>query len=134
MSDRPALYLMAPRALYCTPALAAARGYPFASLTGFPVDVQCAEGMFPDTRSWAAAWPALRLRYAAGVFVDHLGGFVSRGVWAEACDLAGNLDVPVWWFNGGDPVRRFGFGPPDNTCWGGAYRRVYRLGGREGDR
>lgn len=123
------LYLMAPVSLYGSDVLAAAKGYPFASLTGFPVDAECAEGMFPDTRSWAAAWPGLRLRYAAGVFLDHLDGWVSRGVWAEACDLAGNLGLPVWWFNAGDPVRRWGFGPADNAHWATTYRRVYALPG-----
>jgi hypothetical protein len=128
----PVLYLMAPMTLYWTPVLAEARRFGFASLAGCPVDVECAEGMFPDTRSWAAAWPVLRHRYAFGVFLD-AGGWVSRGVWAEACDLAGNLGRPVWWFNSGRPVRRFGFGPADNAAWAGRYRKVYALEGVAGD-
>jgi hypothetical protein len=124
--DLPVLYLMCPMSLYWTPVLAEAKRYPFASLTGHPVEMECAEGMFPDTASWAAAWPSLRERYSCGVFLDHLGGWVSRGVWAEACDL--HLQgKPVWWFGGGHPVRRFGFGPADNANWAGCYRRVYAL-------
>lgn len=122
----PVLYLMAPMSLYWSGTLAEAKAYPFAGLAGCPVEVECAEGMFPDTRSWAAAWPELRLRYQFGVFLDHYGGWVSRGVWAEACDL--HLQgKPVWWFNGGDPVRRFGFGPADNARWATCYRRVYAI-------
>ena len=127
MADLPVLYLMCPMTLYGSDVLAQARGFPFGTLTGCPVAVECADGMFPDTRSWAAAWPQLRERYAFGVFLDHLGGWVSRGVWAEACDLAGNLGLPVWWFNGGVPVRRWGFGPADNAQWAGRYRQVYAL-------
>lgn len=124
----PVLYLMCPMTLYGSAEVARAREFPFGDLAGFPVAVECAEGMFPDTRSWAAAWPSLRHRYAAGVFLDHLGGWVSRGVWAEACDLH-SLGVPVWWFRSGDPVRRFGFGPGDNRDWAGRYRAVYALPG-----
>lgn len=127
MPDLPLLYLMCPMTLYGSDVLAEARRFPFESLTSCPVAVECAEGMFPDTRSWAAAWPSLRERYAFGVFLDHLGGWVSRGVWAEACDLAGNLGRPVWWLSGSGPVRRWGFGLADNAQWAGRYRQVYAL-------
>lgn len=122
----PVLYLMCPMTLYWTDVLAEARRYPFETLTGHPVTVECAEGMFPDARSWAAAWPALRERYSCGVFLDHYGGWVPRGVWAEACDLAG-MGKPVWWFNGGDPVARFGFGPGRPGDWKHCWRSVYAL-------
>ena len=79
----PVLYLMAPMTLYGTDVLAQARQFPFGTLAG-PVTVDCAEGMFPDAAAWAAAWPALRERYSFGVFLDHLGGWVPRGVFAEA--------------------------------------------------
>ena len=127
MPDLPLLYLMCPMTLYGSDVLAEARRFPFESLTGCPVAVECAEGMFSDTRSWAAAWPSLRERYAFGAFLDHLGGWVSRGVWAEACDLAGNLGLPVWWLSDAGPVRRWGFGPADNSQWAGRYRQVYAL-------
>lgn len=120
------LYLMAPLGLYWTDVLAEAKRFPFETLTGCPVEVECAEGMFPDARSWAAAWPSLRERYSFGVFLDHLGGWVPRGVWAEACDLAG-MDKPVWWFNSGKPARRFGFGPGRPGDWKHCYRSVYAL-------
>jgi hypothetical protein len=126
VADLARLYLMCSLRQYWTPVLAAAKRYPFAALTGCPVDVECAEGMFPDTKSWAAAWPSLRHRYDFGVFLD-LDGFVSRGVWAEVCDLAEHLGKPVWWFRSGDPVRWFGFGPADNRDWAGRYRSVYAI-------
>jgi hypothetical protein len=116
---------MAPIPLYWTPVLARAKCYPFARLAGCEVTVECAEGMFPDTRSWAAAWPVLRERYSCGVFLDAYG-WVSRGVFREVMDLAA-LGKPVWWFNDGTPVRRFGFGPPDNRDWARYYRRVVPL-------
>ena len=123
--DLPTLYVMCPIPLYWTPVLAAAKQYPFATLTGCPVTVESPEGMFPDARSWGAAWPALRERYAFGVFLDR-DGWVSRGVWAEACDLH-SLGRAVWWFNSGEPVRRFGFGPGIPGDWAYRYRSVYTL-------
>ena len=44
------LYLMAPLGLYWTDVLAEAKRFPFETLTGCPVEVECAEGMFPDAR------------------------------------------------------------------------------------
>lgn len=111
--------------LYWTGVVAEAKCYPFERLTRFPVEVECAEGMFPDTRSWAAAWPVLRQKYACGVFLDD-GGWVSRGVWAEVSDLA-SMGKPVWWFNRGDPVARFGFGPGKPGDWKHRWRSVYPL-------
>lgn len=127
--DVPVLYLMAPVPLYWTSPLAQARRYPFARLAGCEVTVECAEGMFADTRSWAAAWPALRERYSYGVFLDACG-WVSRGVFSEVMDLAA-LGKPVWWFGDGAPARQFGFGPPDNRDWAGRYRRVVPLDSSE---
>lgn len=132
MADLPVLYLACPMTLYWTPAVAQAREYPFGELAGHPVRVECAEGMFPDARSWAAAWPVLRHRYSAAVFLDHLGGWVPRGVWAEVCDLAG-MGKPVWWFNGGDPVARFRFGPGRPGDWKYCWRSVHaEEGGPDG--
>lgn len=133
MPDQPVLYLMSPMLLYWTDVLAEAKRYPFEELTGCPVTIDVAEGMFPDTRSWAAAWPALRRRFSFGVFLD-LEGWVSRGVWAEVVDLAG-LGVPVWWFNGGEPTRWFGFSAPNNRDWRVCYRRVFPVAqpGSEGE-
>ena len=45
------------------------------------------------------------------MFLDHYGGWVARGTWAETAELM-TLGRPVWWFNRGAPTDRFGFGPP----------------------
>lgn len=42
----PVLYLMCPITLYDSPALAAARRYPFRTLTGCPVRVECAADLW----------------------------------------------------------------------------------------
>ena len=107
---RPVLYLMAPMPLYGTPALEAAREYPFADLTGCEVEVWCAEDMYRDNDQWAAWWPLVAREAAYGVFLDHLGGWVARGVRVEAEGLRA-LGRPVWWFCGGQPTERYGFGP-----------------------
>ena len=124
-AEPPTLYLMSSLSLYWSDTLAEAKRYPFESLTGYPVTVEAAEGMFPDARSWAAAWPALRERYSCGVFLDR-DGWVSRGVYAEVCDLAG-MGKRVWWFRSGEPTDRFGFGPGVRGDWAFRYRSVYAL-------
>lgn len=119
----PTLYLMAPIPLYNSPVLAAAREYPFETLTGCPVKVECAADLWCCNKCWVAAWPELRARIRFGVFLDHLGGFVGRGTFAEVMELLG-LGVPVWWLNDGKPVDSFRFGLPNYRDWGGRYRRV----------
>lgn len=131
MTGLPVLYLMAPMTLYGSPELSAAERYPFAGLTGCPVEVRCADGMFPGTASWQAAWPAFREQVSYGVFLDHYGGWIPRGVAAEVTDLAA-LGKPVWWWNGGDPVREFGFGPGRPGDWRYCYRSVRLLVHGEG--
>jgi len=132
VADRvlPVLYLMAPMTLYWTAELAAAREYPFSDLTGCPVEVRCAEGMFPDTRSWQEAWPYWREHAAFGVFLDHLGGWVPRGVAAEVTDLTA-MGKPVWWWHGGQPARDFRFGPGRPGDWRYCYRSVHLPGEQE---
>jgi len=118
----PVLYLMSPMALYGTPALEAAREFPFHTLTGCPVKVLVAEDLYRNTKQWFALWPEVRRQAAFGVFLDHLGGWVARGTWAEAAELMA-LGRPVWWWHGGEPTDRFGFGPAGGD-WRGRYRRV----------
>ena len=121
-SSLPALYLMSPMALYGTPLLEAAREYPFHTLTGCPVRVLVAEDLYRNTKEWFALWPEVRRQAAYGVFLDHLGGWVARGTWAETAELMA-LGRPVWWWCGGEPTDRFGFGPAGGD-WKGRYRRV----------
>lgn len=120
---RPVLYLMSPMSLYGSPALEAAREYPFSSLTGCPVRVLVAEDLYRNTKEWFALWPEVRRQAAYGVFLDHLGGWVARGTWAEAAELM-TLGRPVWWFNAGAPTDRFGFGPPRQGDYARFHRRV----------
>ena len=119
----PVLYLMAPMTLYGSPGLAEARAYPFGDLAGEPVDVICAEDLWCCNRCWVAAWPDLRARIRFGVFLDHLGGWVGRGTFAEVMELLG-LSVPVWWYRGGEPTDSFRFGEANYRDWAGCYRRV----------
>jgi hypothetical protein len=119
----PVLYLMCPIPLYGSPALTAARGYPFAELTGCPVRVECAADLWCCNKCWVAAWPGLRARIRFGVFLDHLGGWVGRGVFAEVMELMA-LGRPVWWLSPGGPVDSFRFGDADYRDWGGRYRPV----------
>lgn len=121
-SSLPVLYLMSPISLYGTPRLEAAREYPFHTLTGCPVRVLVAEDLYRGNRDWFALWPEVRRQAAFGVFLDHYGGWVARGTWAEAAELMA-LGRPVWWFCGGQPTDRFGFGPAGGD-WRGRYRRV----------
>lgn len=121
-SSLPVLYLMSPMRLYGSPTLEAAREYPFATLTGCPVRVLVAEDLYRNTREWHALWPEVRRQAAYGVFLDHHNGWVARGTWAEAAELMA-LGRPVWWFCGGEPTDRFGFGPAGGD-WKGRYRRV----------
>ncbi|HLI39591.1 MAG TPA: hypothetical protein VKV80_19955 [Streptosporangiaceae bacterium] len=121
-SSLPVLYLMSPMTLYRSPVLEAAREYPFPGLAGYPVTVWCAADLYRSNPEWQALWPAVRRRADCAVFLDHLGGWVSRGVWAEAAELLA-LGRRVWWFNHGQPAARFGFGPRRGE-WAGRYRRV----------
>jgi hypothetical protein len=120
---RPVLYLMAPIPLYGTPALEQAREYPFAGLTGCPVTVWCAEDLYRDSQEWAARWPLVRRHVDYAVFLDHLDGWVARGVRVETDGLLA-LGKPVWWFCDGNPTDRFAFGRPDFTDWGQRHCRV----------
>ena len=113
---------MSPMPLYGSPVLEAAREYPFSDLTGCPVDIWCAEDLYRSNAEWASCWPLMRKHARYAVFLDHLGGWVSRGVWAETAELLA-LGRRVWWFNAGDPTERFGFGPRHGD-WKGRYRRV----------
>jgi hypothetical protein len=108
--------------LYGTPVLEAAREYPFSDLIGCPVEVWVAEDLYRSNPEWQALWPLVRRRADYAVFLDHLGGWVSRGVWAETAELLA-LGRRVWWFNGGEPAERFGFGPRCGE-WKSRYRRV----------
>jgi hypothetical protein len=117
------LYLMAPMVLYGTEVLEEAREYPYADLTGCPVEVLCAEDLYRDNAEWAALWPVVRKRADCAVFLDHLNGWVARGVRVEADGLLA-LGKPVWWFCGGQPTDRFGFGPPDFADWRMRHCRV----------
>ena len=104
---------MSPMPLYGTPVLEAAREYPFADLTGYPVQVWCAEDLYRSTKEWQAMWPLIRRAADCAVFLDR-GGWVARGVRVETLGLLA-LGKPVWWFNSGEPTDRFGFGPPSFT-------------------
>ena len=117
------MYLMSPMSLYGTPVLEAAREFPFHTLTGCPVRVLVAEDLYRNTREWHAKWPEVRRQAAYGVFLDHLGGWVARGTWAESVELMA-LGRPVWWWCGGEPTERFGFGPANMRDWKGRFRRV----------
>jgi len=119
----PVLYLMAPILLYDSPVLAAARQYPFDTLTGCAVQVECAADLYCCNRCWIASWPELRARIKFGVFLDHLGGFAGRGTFAEVMELLA-LSVPVWWYRGGEPTGSFRFGEANYRDWGGRYRAV----------
>jgi hypothetical protein len=119
----PVLYLMSPIRLYESPVLAAARQYPFETLTGCPVDLVVAADLYCCNQHWIATWPALRARIKFGVFLDHLGEWVARGTFAEVMELLG-LSVPVWWLRDGRPVDSFKFSEANYRDWGGRYRRV----------
>jgi hypothetical protein len=119
----PVLYLMCPVRLYDSPVLAAARKYPFETLTGCPVKLEVAADLYCCNKCWVASWPELRARIRFGVFLDHLDGWVARGTFAEVMELLG-LGVPVWWLNEGQPVDCFKFGPANYRDWAGYYRRV----------
>lgn len=114
---------MAPMPLYGSAVLAAAREYPFESLTGCEVRVECAEDLYGSNAEWAALWPSVRRRTACAVFLDHLGGWVSRGVYVEVQHLLAD-GKPVWWWCGGNPTEKFGFGPGVRGDWQYRYRRV----------
>lgn len=122
----PVLYLMAPIPLYGSPALAAARQYPFETLTGCPVELVGAADLWCCNKCWIASWPELRARIRFGVFLDHLGGWVGRGTFAEVMELLG-LGRPVWWFRGGEPTDSFRFGDANYRDWAGRYRPVMAL-------
>ena len=132
----PVLYLMCPVRLYDSPVLAAAREYPFDTLTGCPVKLEVAADLYCCNACWIASWPELRARIRFGVFLDHLGGWVGRGTFAEVMELLG-LGVPVWWLDGEKTTDCFKFGPANHGDWGGRYRRVIaatRTGERDGAR
>ena len=109
--------------LYGSPVLEMAREFPFSSLTGCPVRLLVAEDLYRSTREWHALWPEVRRQAAYGVFLDHLGGWVARGTWAESVELMA-LGRPVWWWCGGEPTDRFGFGPANMRDWKGRFRRM----------
>ncbi len=114
---------MCPIPLYKSPVLAAAREYPFESLTGCLVKLEVAADLWCCNACWKAGWPELRARIRYAVFLDHLDGFVGRGTFAEVMELLG-LKVPVWWFRGGEPTDSFRFGAANYRDWGGRYRPV----------
>ena len=122
-SSLPVLYLMAPMQIYGTPVLEAAREFPFHTLTGCRVRVLVCEDLYRGNREWFALWPEVRRQAAYGVFLDHFGGWVARGTWAESVELLA-LGRPVWWFNSGEPTERFGFGPPRPGDFARFHRRV----------
>lgn len=122
-SSLPVLYLMSPITLYGSPLLEAAREYPFESLTGCRVRVMVAEDLYRSNREWQAWWPLVRRQAAYGVFLDHMGGWVARGTWAETVELMA-LGRPVWWFCNGEPTDRFGFGPLNMRDWKARFCRV----------
>jgi len=109
--------------LYGSPILEAAREFPFSSLTGCPVKVLVAEDLYRGNREWFALWPEVRRQAAYGVFLDHFGGWVARGTWAESVELLA-LGRRVWWFCGGEPTEAFGFGPPRPGDYARFHRRV----------
>ena len=122
-SSLPVLYLMAPITLYGTPVLEAVREFPFHTLTGCRVRVLVCEDLYRSNPEWQARWPEVRRVARFGVFLDHHGGWVARGTWAESVELLA-LGRRVWWFHGGEPTERFGFGPPQGR--GGDWARLYR--------
>ena len=122
-SSLPVLYLMAPMRLSGTSALEAARRFPFHTLTGCPVRLLVCEDLYRGNREWFALWPEVRRQAAFGVFLDHYGGWVARGTWAESVELLA-LGRRVWWFNAGEPADRFGFGPPRQGDYARFHRRV----------
>src|SRR5208337_1771284 len=89
---RRVLYLMSPMTLYGSPVLEAAREYPFADLTGCPVEVWVAEDMYRSNPEWAALWPLVRRRADCAVFLDR-HGWVARGVRVRAG--AGRFPLPL---------------------------------------
>ena len=109
--------------LYGSAALEMAREFPFSSLTGCPVRVLVAEDLYRNTKEWFALWPEVRRQAAFGVFLDHLGGWVARGTWAESVELMA-LGRPVWWWCDGQPTERFGFGPARPGDYARFHRRV----------
>ena len=119
----PVLYLMCPIPLYKTPLLAAARDFPFETLTGCPVELVVAADLFCCNACWKASWPELRSRIRFGVFLDHIDGFVGRGTFAEVMELLG-LGRPVWWYRDGEPTDSFKFGAANYRDWAGRYRPV----------
>lgn len=121
-SSPPVLYLMSPMPMYGSPALEAAREYPFADLTGYPVKVWCAEDLYRDNTHWAALWPLVRKRADCAVFLDR-HGWVARGVRVEAEGLLA-AGKRVWWFNSGEPTESFGFGPVNFADFKYRYSRV----------
>jgi hypothetical protein len=114
---------MAPVRVYGTPVLEAAREFPFHTLTGCPVKLLVCEDLYRGNREWFARWPEVRRQASFGVFLDHLGGWVARGTWAETVELLA-LGCRVWWFNGGVPSERFGFGPARHGDYAWRHRRV----------
>jgi hypothetical protein len=114
---------MAPMTLYGSPALEAAREFPFDTLTGCPVKLLVCEDLYRGNREWFSLWPEVRRQAAFGVFLDHYGGWVARGTWAETVELLA-LGRPVWWWCGGEPTDRFGFGPPRQGDYARFHRRV----------
>ena len=119
---RCVLYLMSPMALYGSPALEAAREFPFSTLTGCPVEVWVAEDMYRSNPEWAALWPLVRRRADYAVFLDR-GGWVARGVRVEAEGLLA-AGKRVWWFCNGEPTESYGFGPSNRSDWQHRYCRV----------
>ena len=113
---------MSPIKLYGTPVLEVAREYPFADLTGCPVDVWVAEDLYRSNTEWAALWPLVRKRADCAVFLDR-HGWVARGVRAEVDGLLA-LGKRVWWFNAGDPTEAFGFSQVNRSDWQYRYCRV----------
>jgi len=109
--------------LYGSATLEMAREFPFSSLTGCPVRVLVAEDLYRNTKEWFALWPEVRRQVAYGVFLDHYQGWVARGTWAESVELMA-LGRPVWWFCGGEPTEKFGFGPPRPGDFARFHRRV----------
>ena len=94
--------------LYGTPVLETAREYPFAELTGCPVELWVAEDMYRSNPEWAALWPLVRRRADFAVFLDR-HGWVARGVRVEAEGLLA-AGKRVWWFNSGEPTDGSGSG------------------------
>jgi hypothetical protein len=113
---------MAPIRIYGTPTLEAAREFPFHTLTGCKVRLLVCEDLYRGNKEWFSLWPEVRRQAAYGVFLDHLGGWVARGTWAETVELMA-LGRPVWWFCKGEPTDGFGFGPAGGD-WKGRFRRV----------